>query len=206
MNMNKLFSKLSVVISLFSFLLISGVSAMWVYAGLPLDPVLENNNVTIMDFYYPENVPDDEENETSHNALLQKIISFDEGINNPNSLLSNALEDRIDDSKDDVSSNQQVQGGNLRNIFSNVDGFEYIGFLIYFYSETEYYIFTFDNRHTTSIGDVIEVYLTKAIYKENQWVLSGGYQGTAITIKYDGKTNGPYKNTIDYSTWGRIDT
>ena len=38
-----------------------------------------------------------------------------------------------------------------------------------------------------------------------QWVLSGGYQGTALTCDYDGKTNGPYKNTIDHTTWGRID-
>lgn len=202
--MSKMFRKLIVLFSLFSIMLIGGVNAIWMYSNLPLDPVSDNNDVTIMEFYYPENVPDDDENQVSHNTLLQKIISFDEGLNAPNSLLTQAVNDRKS-KYDDVSSNQQVKGGALKNVFSSVEGFEYIGFLIYFYSDTEYRIFTYDNRHTTSVGQVIEVYMTKALYKDGQWVLSGGYQGTAVTCDYDGITNGPYKNTIDHTTWGRID-
>lgn len=180
-----------------------GVSALWSYAeGTPEDQINDYACV-IEDYYYPENVPDDDEHELSHNTLLQKIVSNDDGLNNSNSLLSKALDDRINSGKDDVSSNQQVTGGNLKNKFSNVEGFENVGFLIYFYSDTEYYIYTFKNEDTGVLDRTIEVFMTKVIYRNGQWTLSGGYQGTAEVCEYDDKTNGPYKNTINHLTWVR---
>ena len=201
--MSKIFYKLITIFSILSLLLVSGVQVLWMYSNGTPDSVSGDYFATIEDFYYPENLPDDEDDELNHNSLLEKIISFSEGINGSNTLLSKAIKDRKSDDYDDVCSNQQVSGGNLKNQFSNVDGFENVGFLIYFYSETEYYIFTYDNRETTSTGKYIETFLTKAIYKDGVWVLSGGYQGSAKVIKYDGKTNGPYKNVIDHSTWVR---
>ncbi|MBE6142830.1 MAG: hypothetical protein E7177_02430 [Erysipelotrichaceae bacterium] len=194
----KFISILAIVLSILS---VGSVYAMFTYATKTPDSKINQYTMGITDFYYKENVPDDDQQEVSHNTLLQTIVSDTDGINNPNSLLSNALENRLDDNKDNVGSNQQVSGGNLKNKFSNIDGFEYVGFLIYFKSDTEYYIYTYDNRETTSTGELIETYMTKAILKEGKWVLQGGYQGTARVIKYDGNTNGPYKNTIDWQTW-----
>ena len=176
------------------------VFAEWVYYALA-ETGSDYVGANMVELYYPENVPNDEEEEISHNALLLKVISGDEGLNNPESLLSNALSSRLDDNYDDVSSNQQVSGGNLRNVFASTEGFENVGFLVYFYSETEYYIFTYDNRDTSSLGKKIEVYKTIAVYQDGEWVLKGGYEGTAITVEYDGKTNGPYKNTIAFNSW-----
>jgi hypothetical protein len=181
---------------------VSGVYAMWNYFGLPADPHNQNFVIGIKDFYYPENLPDDEEGELYHGGLLEKIISVEEGLNGTNTLLTNAVNDRKEDKKDTVSSNQQVSGGNLKNKFSTVEGFENVGFLIHFYSDTVYHIYTFDNRDTSNTGLTITVYKTNAEKNEDGvWVLKGGYKGTAVVEKYDGKTNGPYKNSINPLTW-----
>lgn len=180
---------------------ISGVSALWNYATADPGEAKLSFRYEIEDFYYPEDVPEDEENEESHNNLLQKIVDFEDGINNPNSLLSNALKDRMDDLKNNVCSNQQVSGGNLKNKFSNVDGYENVGFLIVFDSDVEYSVYTYRNQDTNRIGDIIETYLTKVYYRNGKWILSGGWKGQAEVTRYDGKTNGSYKNVIDYKTW-----
>lgn len=201
--MIKKFLRLAPTICLALLLLVTAVSAEWQYAKAPA----ENKDLAIYalmaDFYYPENLPDDDYDQLAYSTLLEKIISKDVGLNNSNSLLSKALEDRLEELEDDVSSNQKVSGGNLRNVFGKVVGYENVGFLIYFYSDTIYYIYTFDNRSTTKTDVRIETYLTIAEYYNGQWILKGGYKGSAVTCKYDGSTNGPYKNTIDYSTWIR---
>ena len=133
-----------------------------------------------------------------------EIISDDNGLNNPNSLLSKAVKERFEDNYDNVSSNQQVSGGNLKNQFSNIEGFENVGFLIVFISDDEYYVYSYDNRDTTSIDKTIDTYLTH-IHRnqEGLWYLHGGYEGTAVTCKYNGGTTGKYKNTIDPETYQR---
>ena len=187
-----------------SLLSVSGVCALWEYSRGTVDNQYVYFQHEITDFYYPENLPTDDVNELDHSNLLELIISFSEGLNAPNSLLSKAIEDRKGD-YNDVSSNQQVSGGNLKNTFSNVEGCENVGFLIYFDSETQYSIYTFDNAQTTTTGIYIETYKTLAILKEGTWVLSGGYKGEAEVCKYDGKTNGPYKNTIYAPSWVRTE-
>lgn len=196
----KLFYVICTTIMLFS---IGGVFAFWEYATNTVNPTQTQQYLAMEEFYYQENVPGDGKNELSHNALLLKIVDEDEGINNPNSLLSKALEKRFKDGYDTVASNQQVSGGNLRNVFSSVDGFENVGFLIEYINAEEYYIYTYDNRDTVNLRVSIPTYLTHAHMREGKWVLSGGFEGTAITCVYDGKTNGPYKNTINPDTYIR---
>ena len=83
----------------------------------------------------------------------------------------------------------------VKNVFSTIEGFEYVGFLICYISDEEYYVYTYDHRDTSKIGVTVDTYLTHLHLREGKWVLSGGYAGTAISCQYDGKTNGPYKNT-----------
>lgn len=203
--MKKIIKFLSPLFLLITTLSIGGVYATFEYARAT--PTIKEDNFTysIEDFYYPENLPTDDEGELYHGGLLELVISEDEGINNPNSLLSNAIEARREDYKNNVSSNQQVSGGNLKNTFSTAEGFEYVGFLLVFDSDTQFSIYTYDNRLTHSKGEEIETYKTYAILKEGKWVLYGGYKGVATVDAYDGKTNGPYKNTIAPASWVRVD-
>ena len=197
----KLFYVICTTIMLFS---IGGVFAFWEYATNTVNPTQTQQYLAMEEFYYQENVPGDEKNELSHNALLLKIVDEDEGINNPNSLLSQAVEKRFKDDYDTVASNQQVSGGNLRNVFSSVDGFENVGFLIEYINAEEYYIYTYDNRNTTKTGSTISVFVTQTKYVNGEWRLYGGVEGTAEVCQYDGKTNGPYKNTIDPDTFKAV--
>ena len=201
--MNKAMRLFLVICSIVIVGSIGGISALWEYAENIVSPQQANQLVNIEEFYYAENVPDDEEGELSHNALLLKVVDNVEGLNNPNSLLSKAVQDRFEDNYDTVSSSQQVSGGNLRNVFSSIEGFEYVGFLIEYVNDEEYYIYTYDHRDTTDLKAVVDTYLTHLHLREGKWVLSGGFAGTAISCKYDGKTNGPYKNTIDPDTYIR---
>ena len=194
--------KLSAFVILFTFialLCMGGVSASWTYTDNYVGSINSSFNVNIGDFVWQgsEILPDDEEEELSHNALLLKIVDNVEGLNNPNSLLSQAVKKRFEDNYDTVSSSQQVSGGNLRNVFSSIEGFQYVGFLIEYVNDEEYYIYTYDHRDTTDLKVSVDTYLTHLHLREGKWVLSGGFAGTAISCVYDGKTNGPYKNTIN---------
>ena len=189
----KMFLVICIAVMLGSF---GGVSALWEYVGDVVNPTTMPHYLGMEEFYYAENVPDDEEENLSHNNLLTKIVDVTDGLNNPNSLLSKALKERFED-YDNVSSNQQVSGGNLRNKFAEVDGYEYVGFLIVYKSEDHYEIYTYDNRDTVKLNISVPTYLTNVYLRNGEWVLSGGYEGTAVSVVYDGKTNGPYKNTIN---------
>ena len=201
--MNKMFKSIMIILGAIMICSIGGVFALWEYAIGVVDDNVSPYQLHIEEFYYAENVPDDEEHELSHNALLMKIVDPVEGLNNPNSLLSNAVEKRFNGGYDNVCSSQQVTGGNLKNVFSTIEGFEYVGFLIRYISDEEYYVYTYDHRDTSKTGATVDTYLTHLHLREGKWVLSGGYAGTAISCQYDGKTNGPYKNTINPATYIR---
>lgn len=204
--MKKIINKLIPLLLMVSIFSICGVYALFEYSRATADSQNYNfDQPNVADFYYPENLPTDIEGELYHAGVLEKIVSFDEGINQPNSLLSKAIEDRKSDNKDNVSSNQQVSGGNLKNTFSTIEGFENVGFVIHFDSDTQYSIYTYNNNDTNTTGVYIEVYKTYAILKDGVWVLSGGYRGEAKVVSYDGKTNGPYKRVIDPATWSKVD-
>lgn len=200
--MKRLIKFLLPLLMLFTITTVAGVSAIWNFYGLAADTRNESMIHQIEDFYYPENLPTDEEGELYHGGLLDKIISADEGLNGSNTLLTKAVNDRKEDNKNTVCSNQQVSGGNLKNKFSTVEGFENVGFIIHFYSDTVYHIYTYDNRDTTAMGNDIVTYKTTAEKNEEGiWVLKGGYKGVATVVSYDGKTNGPYKNVINPLSW-----
>ena len=201
--MDKMFKSVLVILRAIMICSIGGVFAFWKYATGVVDDNTLPYQLHIEEFYYAENVPDDEEHELSHNALLMKIVDPVEGLNNPKSLLSNAVEDRFDDGYDNVSSSQQVSGGNLKKVFSTIKGFEYVGFLIVYVTDEEYYVYTYDHRDTSKIGVTVDTYLTHIHLRDGKWVLSGGFEGTAISCVYNGKTNGPYKNTINPDTYIR---
>ena len=201
MKISRFFKTTLPLLLLGSIATFSGVFALWSYFDAPADAQQSNFQHGIADIYYNENVPDDDEEELNHGLLLEKIASFDEGINNPDSLLSKAIRDRLGEEADTVSSNHNVTGGNLKNQFSNIEGFENVGFLIHMESSDKYAIYTYKNEDTLRLNVRIEAFKTYANLIDGTWILHGGYQGSAIVIKYDANTNGKYKNCIDPETW-----
>lgn len=205
--MNKTFKKFVIICLLLIVASVGGIWATWKYATGPVDPITMPNNCEIVDIYYPENVPDDPDADLSHHTLLQRIISPEVGINNPNSLLSDAIEKRINvEEKNTVNSGQQVSGGNLKNTFGNILGYEYVGFLIVMTSDTVYDIYTYDNRDTQKVNRIISVFWTQAVKVDGTWVLRGGKEGTATTITYDGNISGKYKNTINPTSFKELES
>ena len=195
--MNKSFKKFIIICLLLMVASAGGIWATWEFATGPINPVEISNPVEIVDLYYAENVPDDPGSDLSHHTLLQMIVDIEVGINNPNSLLSGAIEKRLDDEKNSVNSGQQVSGGNLKNTFGNIPGYEYVGFLIVMTSDTLYDIYTYDNRDTQQVNRIISVFWTQAVKENGTWVLRGGKEGTATSTVYDGNVSGKYKNTIN---------
>ena len=199
--MGKNMKKFVIICLLLMVASIGGICATWQFSEGQVAPISTNNDVVLADLYYPENVPDDPDADLSHNTLLQLIVSETVGINNPNSLLSQSIDKRLENSKDNVCSSQQVTGGNLKNTFGNVPGYEYVGFLIVMREENEYDIYTYDHRDAENINSRITVYHTRIVKDNGEWVLRGGREGSAIATVYDDKTNGKYKNTIAHSTF-----
>ena len=106
--MIKKFLRLVPSICLVLLLLISAVSAEWQYAKATAENKDLAMYAAMADFYYPENVPDDDYDQLAHSVLLEKIISNDVGLNNPNSLLSKALNSEVIASLYAVSSESSI--------------------------------------------------------------------------------------------------
>ena len=97
--MGKNMKKFVIICLLLMVASIGGICATWQFSEGPVAPISTNNDVVLADLYYPENVPDDPDADLSHNTLLQLIISETVGINNPNSLLSQSIDKRLENSK-----------------------------------------------------------------------------------------------------------
>ena len=82
MGVKKMNKSLSIIIGLLTAICLTfgGVNALWSYATALAESKTNEYTCEIIDFYYPDNVPDDGEEELSHNSLLMTIISSDEGF------------------------------------------------------------------------------------------------------------------------------
>ena len=94
--------------------------------------------------------------------------------------------------------------------FAGSRGYENLGFFIYYGPDIEHAseittieIYTYALSDTDGrIGEYIETYKTIAEYTNGNWVLRGGWKGSAPIVLYgNSNTTGKYKNVIDPLLW-----
>lgn len=221
--------KLIIVCSLFMTLFIGGVSANWIFAEATLEATQENQNLNITDWYYAENVPgggDSAEEEfnagISHAGLIQDIVDDIElYFSDDDSMIMGAIQGAIEEEKNNgsgkdhhgVGSSTKYNGITLRN-FAGSRGYENLGFFLYYgpditsaknITKIEIYTYALSDSDRGQ-GEYIEVYKTIAEYTNGNWILRGGWKGTAPIVLYgNSNTTGKYKNVIDPLQWIQTD-
>lgn len=213
------FKYLYLLFPIVSLLLIGGTYATWQYYN-PANPESGDVNVNFDEWYYEENLPgggsnasEDFNHGISHADLIKDIVN---DIGSNDSLIMGAIEGAIDDSNNHhngVGSSTKYNDSSLRD-FAGAHGYGNLGFFIY-YGEgitdasqiTTLEIYTYNLQDTKkSVGTYIEVYKTIATLKEDTWLLTGGWRGTAQLVKYgNSNTVGSYKNVIDPKTWTKAE-
>ncbi len=226
------FKMLYVITFFVSLLTVGGVYATWTYSDGPAADVSNNNMVmNLTEWYYETNLPgggedgEDDFNEGySHADLIRDIIN-DIKKDNPNTTtiesdIKSALDDCIvleqnngsTKDHDGIGSSVKYGAGNIRD-FAGSRGYENVGFFIYYgpgitdiSQVTSMEIYTFSLSDSAySIGRYITVYKTTITFQDGEWIIRGGYEGTAAIEKYgNSNTVGKYKNVIDPDTWMRV--
>ncbi len=206
----KSLSKMFIIVSLCIILLtMSGVFATW-YFSLDQSPEDIDDNILlgINDFYWDgaEQLPESDKVGENHIALIERMTLTEFGLNNSTSFLSEYIQDRIDDGKNNASSVAPTPGGNLKTLF-NTPAMALLDFMIYFTFDennqiSSYDIFTFE---TALIGNqqdqtVYPVYKTTLVYSDGMWKAATSKIGTATTIRYDVKQGG-VRITINPTSW-----
>ena len=194
-------------VSLFLVLSVSGVQALWYYY---LNPVESDTNISagINVFgYKPEEVlpdsPEDNINKTNHMWLIERILNYDSyGLNETKKPI---LHELLNQEGDVVHCKQNVQGGNLKHIFTNKTVAEKLSFSIAWISDTEYHTYTFldDDLDKAIIGqagsDEILVYKTVMIKGTNGvWEAVRSYEGHAKVYR---PPSGVVSRSINVDTW-----
>lgn len=143
----------------------------------------------------------------NHLALLKRIIDSDLGINNHDSFLSNYIQSRTHENKDNAASVAPTPGGNLKNLFNTTE-IAKLDFMIHIYTDqnkniTGYEIYTFETELVgAKVGiEVNPVYKTELAYIENKWVPVKTIIGKGYSMRYDAKQGGGKYMTINPDTW-----
>ena len=184
---------------------VGGVYGTWKYAIEPSQSEQQSLSTGLNEFYWtPEEVlPDLESIGKSHLDLINSIINDrSQGLNNKNSPLNGAIAKRIKLGKDDIGSMGNIQGGNLKHIFTTSET-RALEFVIEFISDTDYNIYTFtdDDLDTADgVGVRIPVYRTKCLKVNGVWESQYSEYGDALTVMYDAD-NGKSSMSINEKTW-----
>ena len=192
------------LISLTATACVGGVYASWQYQKSPT-PAEAPLSVGIKDFYWaPEEIlPDYESIGESHLDLLNSIVNDrSNGLNNQSSPLNGEIKNRIQENKNTVGSMAVVQGGNLKHLFTT-SATEALEFVIEFVSDTEYFIYTFEDdelNKTGKEGAIIPVFQSYCKKTDGVWEIIGSRSGTATTKYYDSNKGGK-RLSIDVTTW-----
>ena len=208
----KVISKIVALISFFGMTLgAMGVYANWQYAIAPIVPVKEEVLLDFNTFFWDgvEVLPDNPLLGESHFYLVENIVETELGINNPNSHLSEVIESRIDNSKDNVSSVAPTTGGNLKPIFS-MSEIAYLDFYITIYVDDDnqpyaYDLYTFETIYGTNAGGNVNPVFKTVIEKvDGVFKAIHSYKGKASTKYYDTKQGGGKSLTVNPDTWDEI--
>ena len=166
---------------------VGGTYATWHYA----EENAENKNdlikIKINDFVWaPEEIlPTDKPGE-NYIELLGSILENDKaGLNSNKDVLENAvLKDGI------VHSSQNVQGGNLKHLFTSSASRE-LDFLVEYITDDKFAVYMFDNKDVNSglvNVTLIKVYKTILLQENGVWIGKESQLGYAI-LRYFKDTN-----------------
>ena len=189
----KCLAKISALLAMMSFILISSVFASWVYAEYPPANARTEIGLSLIEFTYtPEEVLPGHEvgslNQNHQEVVYNITDHIKYGLNTQSKpLLSNYL-----NSNGIVYSNQKATGGNLKFLG---DESESLMWVVKKETDTEYSIYTFLNDEVTSnnLNVIISVYKTKCVYQDGLWQNVRSFMGEApiarisniITINVD---------------------
>lgn len=186
---------------------ISAISASWDYSG----SLLESESTGIMldiskvNYSPTETLPGTSADSAAGENQVQmiNILSTDSknGLNSNKGTLVKLL-----GSTNIVYSDQNIQGGNLKNLFQN-SAVKNLAFVMQYSTDTEIFCFTFKNDdRTNATADVTKIEVYKTVYKKvnNRWETEYAYKGYA-TVVYVSSIS---KNSIDVLSWreGNIPT
>ena len=201
--------RLYVLVGLLLLTTVSGVFATWKYPTQ--QPTVEAQiPLQITDFYWTGagELPELDDVGENHVALIERLAISEYGMNNPDSFLSSYISDRINASKDTVSSVAPTPGGNLKDLF-NTSEMQKLDFMIQLYlSEDdriigcEFYTFQTDDLGYSVGKAVSPVYKTIMKLENGKWLPEITYEGKSVTMKYDAKQGGG-RITIDPKKWER---
>lgn len=124
---NKSTKRISLVIAMFVLILsVVGVSASWIYAVKPIEPVVEKIEIDIFPWEGSDILPDDVIGQ-NHSALIANMLNgtmtdsngnqINIGINNPNSELSTQIDNRLDRNKYTFGSMDVWDSEQMNSIF-----------------------------------------------------------------------------------------
>ena len=199
--------KLYALMGLLLLTTVSGVYANWKY---PLrQPTIEMQvPIQIIDFFWAgaEDLPEDDSVGENHIALIERLTISEYGMNDPDSFLSQYISDRIQDSKDTVSSVAPTPGGNLKDLF-NTSEMRQLSFMIKLNLSNDDQIigceiYTFQTSSlSSSVGrEVSPVYKTTMKLEDGKWLPERTYEGKSVTMKYDAKQGGG-RITVNPDEW-----
>lgn len=184
----------------------SGVNAAWHYAMNPTSQIDLNMSIGLFPWQGSEELPDLGDDGQSHLALIERLTMTEYGLNDPSSFLSEYIEDRFDDNKDNAASVAPTPKGNLKDIFSTSE-MQKLDFMIHFELDSSDNIIACDiyTFATEDVGNKVglnasPIYKTELEYRNDSWLPKSTYKGSATTMKYDAKQGG-LRITVDPHSW-----
>ena len=179
------------------FASVSGVFATWFMAEETPTSVNKSQNITLSEFIWkPEEILPSVTPGQNFLDLYESILeNMKGGLNSSKDTLENAV---LKASNGLVYCNQNVQGGNLKHLFTTEASRE-LDFIVQYVSDTNFKLYTYKQTDTNgAVGTTqIQVYMTLLIKENNVWVGQETQLGMA-TLQYFPNTN---FIAIDVSTW-----
>lgn len=181
------------------FASVNGVFATWFMAEESPTPINKSQSITLSEFVWkPEEILPSVTPGQNFLDLYESILENNKGgLNSSKDTLKNAV---LKASNGLVYCNQNVQGGNLKHLFTTEASRE-LDFIVQYVSDTNFKLYTYKNADTNgAVGTTqIQVYMTILVQENNVWVGQETQLGMA-TLQYFPNTN---FIAIDVSTWSR---
>ena len=160
------------------------------------------------DIFIEDIIPDDPEDNQqglNHLSLLEAIIGPEHGLNGPSgSTLNKAISQRTEAGRNEIGGAQHMTGSTLKKVLQSAGNIN-VNYIIHFYSDHEYHVYSWNIADAKKVGSIISVYKTKLINLDGEWVIGAAEEGTAEVVDYakfyQGKVSGGESTSIDYGSF-----